>query len=99
MRLTAATTFFLSALALATPAPVSNPAIPEAIPEPRHALLSRAAQPDLHSAQLDTRASKPKGSSGGGASNSSAAVSVSPSGALIVGALGVGVVEVLRLLN
>ena len=94
MKFVAATTIICATLALATPASLAGPAVPESVPEFRRALLARAAELP----QLDTRASKPKGSKGG-SGNSSAAVSVSPSNVLMVGALGLGVVEVVRLWN
>lgn len=94
MKFTAATTLLCATLALATPAPLAGPLVPETIPEFRHALTARAAAavPDL-----DTRASKPKGSSSG--NTTSAATSMSPSSALLMGVLGLGVVEVVRLWN
>lgn len=91
-----AITTFCAALALATPAPVTGPAVPETVPEFRGALIARAA---AAIPQLEQRASKPKGSSGGSGNSSSAAASVSPSGALMVSALGLGVMEVVRLWN
>ena len=92
MRFIATATLACATLALATPAPLNGPAVPESVPEFRHALMSRtAALP-----QLDTRASKPKGSKGG-SGNSSAAVQMSPSNVLVMGALSLGVMEVVRL--
>jgi hypothetical protein len=95
MRFIATTTIACATLALATPAPVSGPAVPESVPDFHHALLSR----DATRPQLDTRASKPKGSKGGSSGNSSTAVSVSPSNVLVMGALGLGVIEAVRLWN
>lgn len=96
MKLSLATTLALATLILATPAPAARPAEPETISEFRDALLARAALPEL----VDrSTSSKPKGSKGGSSNTSSSAVSVSPSGALMMGALGVGVVEALRLWN
>lgn len=96
MKLSIATTLALTAFALATPAPHAGPLVPDTISEFRNAMLSRAALPEL----VDRASSKPKGSKSGGSSNTtSSAVSLSPSGALVIGALGVGVVEVLRLWN
>jgi hypothetical protein len=97
MRFIATTAIACATLALATPAPIGAAAVPESLPEFRHALLSR----DATLSQLVTRASssKPKGSNGGSSSNSSAAVSVSQSNVLVMGALGLGVMEVVRLLN
>lgn len=95
MKFIAATAIIFATLALATPAPVGGPAVPESAPEYRRALLSRdAALP-----QLDTRASKPKGSKGGSSNTSSAAASRSSSNVLVMGALGLGVMEVVRLWN
>lgn len=96
MKLTATTTFLFAALTLATPAPIAGPLVPETIPEFRHALVDRVAAALPH---LDARASKPKGSKGGGNDTSSAAVSVSPSGVMMMSALGLGVIEVARLWN
>lgn len=95
MRFVAATTFMCATLALATLAPVGGPAVPENVPDFRNALLSRAAALP----QLDTRASKPKGSKGDSSGNSSAAVSVSPSNVLVVSAWGLGIIEAVRLWN
>ncbi|KAJ4992284.1 hypothetical protein SVAN01_02303 [Stagonosporopsis vannaccii] len=97
MKFSLATTLTLSTLALATPAPHAGPLVPDTLPEFRNALLSRVALPEL----VDrATSSKPKGSKGGSSGNTtSSAVSISPSGALMMGALGVGVVEVLRLWN
>jgi hypothetical protein len=96
MKYVVATTLLCANLALAIPAPVTGPAVPETVPAFRDALVARAAEA---LPQLEERATKPKGSSGGGSANSSAAVSVTPSSALIVGALGLGVMEVVRLWN
>lgn len=91
MKFIAQTILLCATLALATPAPLAGPAVPKTVPEFRQALTARAvaALP-----QLDVRASKPKVSTGGSNSNSSAAISVSPSGALMVGALGLGMLEI-----
>lgn len=95
MKFTTATASLLfAALAIATPAPISGSLVPETIPEFRHALMGRAAAavPDL-----DTRSTtKPKGGSKG-SNTTSAAGTVSPSGVLVMGVLGMGVVEVVRL--
>lgn len=94
MKFSLATTLLtLTTLALATPAPITGPLVPETIPEFRNALLSRADAPILE----DRATSKPKGSKGGSGNTTSAAAHVPPSSALVVGALGLGVVEVLRL--
>lgn len=95
MRFLATTAIACAALVLAKPAPINGPAVPESVPNFRHALLSR----DATLPQLDTRASKPKGSKGGSGNSSSAAVAVSPSNMLVMGALGLGVMEVVRLWN
>lgn len=89
MKLTLPATLLFTTLALATPAPNPGAVVPETVPDFRHALMGR---------HLDPRAVKPKGSSSGGSSsNSSAAASVSTSGALMVGALGLGVMQVVQL--
>ncbi|KAF2631399.1 hypothetical protein BU25DRAFT_418202 [Macroventuria anomochaeta] len=96
MKFIAAITLIYATLALSNPAPLTSPAVPESVPEFRHALMGRAA---AGLPQLDDRASKPKGSSGGSSGNSSTAVSVSPSGTLMMGALGLGLMGVVRLWN
>jgi hypothetical protein len=83
--------------AVAAPAPIAEPAaVPEAIVE------ARVAKPKIDAIaagiQLDSRApkkSKPKGSSGN--STEGAAGIITPSRALQAGALGLGVMEVVRL--
>lgn len=94
MKFIAATTLLCATLALATPAPLAGPAVPESVPEFRHALTARTA---VAQPQLDARASKPKG--GSSSNKTSAAVSMSPGGVLLVGAVGLGVMEVVGLWN
>lgn len=96
MRFIVAATFLCAHLALATPAPVTGPAVPETVAAFRDALVARAAEA---LPQLEERVTKPKGSTGGSSGNSSAAVSITPSSALMVGALGLGVMEVVGLWN
>ncbi|KAG9186198.1 hypothetical protein G6011_02754 [Alternaria panax] len=105
MKFPAATTLFLAALALASPAPLANP---DAVAEPitiesreqfRNALSARTVLtvPEI---QLEERASSGgkggKGGKGGGNSSSAASDILSPNRALQVAALGLGVVEVVR---
>ena len=107
MKFTAATTLLFATLALASPAPVANP---DAVAEPvtietreqfRHALSARdvLTAPEV---QLEERASSGgkggKGGKGSGGNSSSAASDMlSPSRVLQAAALGLGVVEVVRL--
>lgn len=93
------TALLFAALSLATPSPVTGPLAPETVPEFHHALAGRAAAAVAAIPHLDTRASKPKGGSKGGNGTSSAATSVSPSEALVISALGLGMIEVVRLWN
>ena len=110
MKFTAATTLLLATVALASPAPVANP---DAVAEPalmgsraqfREALAARDTllMPEV---QLEERASSGgkgggKGGKGtGGKNNTESAASdmLSPSRALQITALSLGVVEVVRL--
>ena len=107
MKFTAATTLLFATLALTSPAPVANP---DAVAEPvtietreqfRNALSARdvLTAPEI---QLEERASSGgkggKGGKGSGGNSSSAASDMlSPSRVLQVAALGLGVVEVVRL--
>jgi hypothetical protein len=105
MKVAAATSLLLATLALASPAPVAQPgAAAVAAPEPvlfksaqefRNALTERNADamPNIH---LDARAKKPKGGSGN-SNDTSAAITMTPSRVLQAGALGLGVMEVVRL--
>jgi hypothetical protein len=100
----AALTLLLATLALANPAPIAEPvavAQPEAIvAQPEfEALALRAAEPEVDASkagiQLEARKSKPKGGSNG--NDTSAAIALTPSRVLELGALGLGVMEVVRL--
>lgn len=109
MKFTAATTLLLATVALASPAPVANP---DAVAEPllvesrkqfREALAARSvlAMPEV---QLEERASSGgkggkggKGGSGGNNTENAASDMLSPSRVLQIAALGLGVVEVVRL--
>jgi len=110
MKFTAATTLLLATVALASPAPVANP---DAVAETqligsraqfREALAARdtLVMPEV---QLEERASSSGGKGGkggkgsGGKNNTESAASdmLSPSRVLQVTALGLGVVEVVRL--
>ncbi|CBY01989.1 predicted protein [Plenodomus lingam JN3] len=104
MKPTTTTTTATTLLLLAT-LTLANPAAPAPQPNPQIAPPLDIAARDaaiLESIQLEARAKKPKpGSSEGGNGNSSnstgAAVMMTTSRALQVGALGLGVVEVLHL--
>ena len=110
MQFTAATTLLLATVALASPAPVANP---DAVAEPaligsraqfREALAARdiLVMPEV---QLEERASSGgkgggkggKGSGGKNTTESAASDMLSPSRALQITALGLGVMEVVRL--
>ena len=100
----AALTLLLATLALANPAPIAEPlavAQPKAVvAQPEfEALALRVAEPEVDASktgiQLEARKSKPKGSNSGNSSN--AAIALMPSRALELGALGLGVMEVVRL--
>ncbi|KAF3010888.1 hypothetical protein E8E13_009672 [Curvularia kusanoi] len=95
--ITTTTALLFAAVSLATPAPVTGPLTPQTLPEFRYALAGRAAAAVAAIPHLDIRASKPKGGSKGGNGTSSAATSVSPSEALMISALGLGIIEVVRL--
>jgi hypothetical protein len=99
----AALTLLLATLALANPAPIAEPlavAQPEAVvAQPEfEALALRVAEPEVDASkadiQLEARKSKPKGSSG---NSTNAAIALTPSRALELGALGLGVLEIVRL--
>jgi hypothetical protein len=89
MKFIAATTLFFATLALASPAPAAEPNT-DTIVAPLD-VVPREAMPIL-----EERAKKPKGGSSGNNTNSSA-ISITPSRALQLGALGLGVMEVVRL--
>lgn len=94
MKITAAITFLFATLTVASPAPVAQPeALVAAIARPQ-SVEAREAN-TIRSIQIEARAKKP---SGGSSSNStSAAISVTPTRVLQVGALGLGMMEVVRL--
>jgi hypothetical protein len=100
MKVTAATTLLFAALALASPTSVAQPKAQPKSVETRaqfhNALLSRDAAA-AQFAQLDTR--KVKGGKGGSGNNteSDASDMFTPSRALQLGALGLGVIQVARL--
>ena len=89
-------TLLFATFSLATPAPAAGPLVPDTANEFRHALFGRAAAAIPH---LDTRKVKGSSGKGGGNTTSSAAVAVSPSNAVMIGALGLGVMEIVRLWN
>jgi len=89
MKLSAVTTICLATLAIATPAPAAQPdANAAAVAQPIEVLEARDPMP---------KKSKPKGGSGNNGNDTNAATTISPSLALQLGALGVGVMEVVRL--
>jgi hypothetical protein len=98
MKFAAATaTLLFASLSLATPAPVAGPLVPETVNEFRHALFGRDAAAIPH---LDTRKAKSSsGKKGGGGAPASAAVAASPSNAIMISALGLGVMEIIGLWN
>lgn len=100
MRFAAATTLLFATLALANPAPLAHPEadgshLIETRSQLHNALAARDAEA-LHHIQLDARAKKPKPKTGSG-NDTGAADMMSPSRALQLGALGLGVIEVVRL--
>ncbi|KAL6707605.1 hypothetical protein ACN47E_003955 [Coniothyrium glycines] len=105
MRFAAAASLLFASLALASPAPVAQPdAAAVAAPAPVlfesgeafcHALTERNADAMPNTVHLEARKKKP---SGGGSTNSTgAAMVITPSRVLQVGAVGLGVIEVWRL--
>jgi len=105
-------TLLLASVTLASPAPVAEPGA-EARPAPIEsvaqldgALAARHAEPvvpeivartaGIRLDSRDPKKSKPKGNNGNSTSNSSA-ISITPSRALELGALGLGIMEVVRL--
>ncbi|OAL51826.1 hypothetical protein IQ07DRAFT_598631 [Pyrenochaeta sp. DS3sAY3a] len=101
MRFAAATTLLFATLALANPAPIARPEadgsqLIETRSQLHNALAARDAEA-LHNIQLEARAKKPKPGSGSSGNDTGAADMISPSRALQLGALGLGVIEVVRL--
>ncbi|KAF2676301.1 hypothetical protein K458DRAFT_397034 [Lentithecium fluviatile CBS 122367] len=99
MHFVAATTLLFATLALATPAPVAQPEADaaSALAPLAPNLAARAA--GIHLDARDPKKSKPKGSSGSNSNDTeeSAALMIAPSRVLELGALGLGVVEIVRL--
>jgi hypothetical protein len=104
----AAVALLLASIAIASPAPIAEPiAEPIAIAQPEavvaqpefEALAARVAEPNVDASkagiQLDARKSKPKSSNGN--NTDSAAITLTPSRALELGALSLGVLEIVRL--
>ncbi|KNG46312.1 hypothetical protein TW65_86049 [Stemphylium lycopersici] len=100
MKLIASTTLLLAALALASPAPEANP---HAVADRYSTVKARKAEAalDMYLSKRVTGGGKGgKGSGGGGSSNDTEGAAsdlLSPSRALQIGALGLGVLEVVRL--
>jgi hypothetical protein len=92
MKFAAVSTLLFATLALASPAPAA---------QPNAAALEAGAQPFDFVARtlpvLEARKKKPKGSSGNNSNTTGAADMISPSRALQLGALSVGVLEIVRL--
>jgi hypothetical protein len=108
MKFSAATTLLLTTLALASPAPVAKPdAVAEPISIESRTQLGKTlaarnaiAMPDIQLAERATTGGKGgKGGSGGSGNSTESAASdmLSPSRVLQATALGLGVVEVVRL--
>ena len=107
MKVAATTTLLFATLALANPAPVAQPdtaAAPLAAPlietreQFRNALAARDAEA-ISKIQLEARKKKPKPSNNKNKTNTSSAASdlMGPSRALQLSAMGLGVMEVVRL--
>lgn len=94
MRFAAASTLLFATLALASPAPVAQPE-----PEVAQPMSVEARNADfIKMVHLEARKKKkPKSGSGNNGNNTSAAVTLTPSRMLQAGALGFGVIEVVRL--
>lgn len=98
MKVAAASTLLFATLALASPAPVAQP---EALSQPIIPIDAPVVNPahEFNARTLAARAKpkKPKFSSSDGNNTANAAVSMTPSRVVQLGALGVGVMEVVRL--
>tara|TARA_R110002003_G_scaffold104_27_gene8424 strand:+ start:1890 stop:2168 length:279 start_codon:yes stop_codon:yes gene_type:complete len=90
MKFAAASTLLFATLALASPAPVAQPDAAVA-PVAQPQLVERAPLPVLEA----RKKSKPKG--GSNSNSTGAATTMTPSRALQLGAVGLGVMEVARL--
>lgn len=89
MKVAAISTLLFATVALATPASAA---------QPEAAAVAPLAQPVAARAPvLEERAKKPKGGSGSSGNDTSAAITNAPARALQLGALGLGVMEVVRL--
>jgi hypothetical protein len=87
MKFAAASTFLFATLALATPAPAA---------QPDHSVTPAEIMPRAAMPILEERAKKPKPGNSGNNSNSTATM-MTPSRALQLGALSLGIMEVVRL--
>ncbi|KAF1963718.1 hypothetical protein CC80DRAFT_487048 [Byssothecium circinans] len=93
MKFAAATTLLFATLALANPAPVAQPEAEAIVPSLASEVDARAA-----GLRLEERKSKPKAPKNSNNSNdTSAAGTFLPNRALELGAIGLGVVEIVRL--
>ena len=104
MKIATVTTLLFATLALASPAPVPQPdaeaaKLIETREQFRKALAARDADAahNIHVAARAPKAKKPKGGSGNDTNDTSAADIITPSRALQLGALSLGVMEVVRL--
>ncbi|CAO2653939.1 Nn.00g106720.m01.CDS01 [Neocucurbitaria sp. VM-36] len=104
MKIATVTTLLFATLALASPAPAPQPdakaaQVIETREQFRKALAARDADAahNTYIAARAPKAKKPKGGSGNNTNDTSAAVIITPSRALQLGALGLGVMEVVRL--
>jgi hypothetical protein len=93
MKFSTLTPLLFASLALASPAPAAQPNAEGAVAALPHEFVARTMP------ILDTRAKKPKGGSNNNnnTNTTGAADMISPSRALQLGALGVGVLEIVRL--
>ena len=91
MKFAAPATLLFATLALASPAPAPNANTAE-VAQPVEAVAPRAPAP-----VLEERAKKPKGGSSNSNNTTGAADMLTPSRALQLGALSIGVMQVVRL--
>jgi hypothetical protein len=93
MKVAAATSLLFATLALASPAPIAQPEANAASVAQPIAVEARNAAPVL----VERAPKKPKTPSSGNNTDTGAADMITPSRALQLGALGLGVMEVVRL--
>ena len=102
MKFSTATTIFFATLAIASPAPapIAQPEAVAAVDSPN--MVREAAPESILTADIvEIEARTPKkskgGKSGGGGNDTNAAITITPSRALELAALSLGVMEVVRL--